>query len=489
MTEGQSCHIGNPLLLTLCLAFFVTLIFNVYINDTQSTVIHQKLPEIAKQRSDPSQELETLSKNNQLLSDQVSTLQKSLEIKDDALTKNNNRLSSEVSELRKSLEIKDENMEAKDSLINTLKAEVEADQVVIEQIKESNSKPGKPSETTTTIEPPRNCKPLQKLAFAKTHKTGGSTLQNIFMRYGWARGLTFAIPVKNWMYSFNEFFTAKQVTNYTWNPQRTFDMMVFHSLWNGPEVDKVIPKPSKRVTLLRDPVDTFESGYVYMGLENSFKMNINEYAKKIVRDGFPARKPKSWFDKNELLWDLGMQVGKMEGKSDLRDRIMFYENEFDLVLLAERFDESLVVMKDVLCWDTQDIKYLKQNERAAEFKANAVTPETRLILQQWMWSDYQLYNYFNHKLSDQIAEIGAKKVRNDLRALRKENDILHDRCNAHFVDNNSLKGTPMHMAHHMVKAYGISENCTYYAIAEPAFYGKIKQQQKAGRPKPQKIND
>lgn len=66
-----------------------------------------------------------------------------------------------------------------------------------------------------------------------------------------------------------------------------------------------------------------------------------------------------WFDKNELLWDLGMQVGKMEGKSDLRERIMFYENEFDLVLLAERFDESLVVMKDVLCWDTQDIKYLK----------------------------------------------------------------------------------------------------------------------------------
>ena len=64
-------------------------------------------------------------------------------------------------------------MEAKDSLINTLKAEVEADQVVIEQIKETNSKPAKPSESTTTIEPPKNCKPLQKLAFAKTHKTGG----------------------------------------------------------------------------------------------------------------------------------------------------------------------------------------------------------------------------------------------------------------------------------------------------------------------------
>ena len=53
---------------------------------------------------------------------------------------------------------------------------------------------------------------------------------------------------------------------------------------------------------------------------------------------------------------------------------------------------------------------LQQNERAAEFKNNTITPETRLILQQWMWSDYQLYNYFNHKLSDQIKDIGIKKV-------------------------------------------------------------------------------
>ena len=54
-----------------------------------------------------------------------------------------------------------------------------------------------------------------------------------------------------------------------------------------------------------------------------------------------------------------MQVGKMEDKSDLRQRILFYESEFDLVLLAERFDESLVVMKDLLCWDIEDIMYLK----------------------------------------------------------------------------------------------------------------------------------
>ena len=145
----------------------------------------------------------------------------------------------------------------------------------------------KPKSTSTSE--PKNCKPVQKLAFAKTHKTGGSTLQNIFMRYGYKNGLTFAIPPNSWMYSFNVFFNSKMVTNYTWNPQHTFDMMVFHSLWNGMEVDKVIPRPSPRFTLLRDPVDTFESGYVYMGLEMFYNMSINEYAKKILKDGFPPR--------------------------------------------------------------------------------------------------------------------------------------------------------------------------------------------------------
>lgn len=100
-----------------------------------------------------------------------------------------------------------------------------------------------------TPEPVKNCQPIEKLAFAKTHKTGGSTLQNIFMRYGYFHYLTFALPTKSWMFSFNEPFNAKMVTNYTWNPEHQFDMMVFHSLWNGTEVDKVIPRDKSKVRI------------------------------------------------------------------------------------------------------------------------------------------------------------------------------------------------------------------------------------------------
>ena len=39
--------------------------------------------------------------------------------------------------------------------------------------------------------------------------------------------------------------------------------------------------------------------------------------------------------------------------------------QFDLVLILERFDESLVLLQDLMCWPTEDIVYLKQNERIA----------------------------------------------------------------------------------------------------------------------------
>ena len=43
----------------------------------------------------------------------------------------------------------------------------------------------------------------------------------------------------------------------------------------------------------------------------------------------------------------------------LRNQIKLYGEEFDVVLIAELFDESLIVLKDFLCWNDEDILYLK----------------------------------------------------------------------------------------------------------------------------------
>ena len=55
----------------------------------------------------------------------------------------------------------------------------------------------------------QKCEPSKSLIFAKTHKTGGSTVQNIFLRYGSHNNLTFVLPQKRtWMFSYKSPFQA-----------------------------------------------------------------------------------------------------------------------------------------------------------------------------------------------------------------------------------------------------------------------------------------
>ena len=208
---------------------------------------------------------------------------------------------------------------------------------------------------------PDKCfQPRTSIAFAKTHKTGGSTLQNILLRFGYKYGLTFALPkTKSWVFSYKEHFKASMVTQHEWNPLRTFDMFLSHSIWNATEVDKVIKQPNIKISILRDPIQTFESGYVYLNLEKYYNKSINEIAQDIKNGRFNHQELNPVFDQNESLWDLGMDKSKMADPQEVFNQIENHANTFDLVLIAERFDESLLLLKDLLCWKMEDMLYIK----------------------------------------------------------------------------------------------------------------------------------
>ena len=91
--------------------------------------------------------------------------------------------------------------------------------------------------------------------------------------------MSFVVPLKKtWMFSFKELFHVELAKRYAlWNPENVFNIFTFHSLWNYNEVRKLVPT-GPAITILRDPVDLFESGYVYMGLAKAFRMDINKYA-------------------------------------------------------------------------------------------------------------------------------------------------------------------------------------------------------------------
>ena len=137
--------------------------------------------------------------------------------------------------------------------------------------------------------------PTSKLIFLKTHKTGSTTLQNIILRYGIKNNLTFVLPnitqepyrqsedykdyrqkcVLNKLHVscpcchvpfhvFNEFRPFRSSWSEHYTERKNMDIFAVHGVWDNLEVRKLIPN-GLAVTILRDPIATFESSYSFYG--------------------------------------------------------------------------------------------------------------------------------------------------------------------------------------------------------------------------------
>jgi len=321
------------------------------------------------------------------------------------------------------------------------------------------------------------CKPETKIAFAKTHKTGSSSLQNIFFRFGDQNNLNFAIPERSWMFPFKEPFNHTMVTKLPW-ARLGFDIFTFHSVWSYPEVKKVLPS-AVYITLLRDPVDCYESNYVYMGLQNAFKMDVNKFAQIKAAAKVPRRRT-AIIGKNQQLWDLGLPGIAMEDDKVVETKIQELDKQFDFVLIAEFFDESLVILTKMLCWELEEVRYLKLNARK-ESKVSNITASARATLQEWLAADYRLYDHFKASFQEAAAKYGAEQLSADVARLRELNKKLHKDCVMEVTDNSKLKGE-FKTALDMVNGYMIDTNkpwCAPYARSEPNFSVKLRAKQKA----------
>ena len=129
-------------------------------------------------------------------------------------------------------------------------------------------------------------------------------------------------------------------------------------------------------------------------------MDINKFAKLKAAAKVP-RRPSAIIGKNQQLWDLGTTHIEMEDARTVQAKIARLDSEFDLVLIAEYFDESLVLLADILCWDLSDVRYLKQNARVSS-KVSNITKAARDSLESWLEADRKLYNHFVQKMDGLI---------------------------------------------------------------------------------------
>ena len=189
---------------------------------------------------------------------------------------------------------------------------------------------------------------------------------------------------------YNSKFKRKLIENTIWEQAHLpYDIFLCHTQWDHNEISQVLNDHGDvfYFSILREPVELFVSFWDYYALSHDFKMSLEEYATSIIANENNFRnKTKRSRGYNQMLTDFGMKFQEMMpnefvvGKgyvatNNVLNKIAEIEKQFDLIILADskHFDDSIIILKNELCWNYEDVINLKLNSKSLNKKSTIST--------------------------------------------------------------------------------------------------------------------
>ena len=244
------------------------------------------------------------------------------------------------------------------------------------------------------------CTERQNIFFLKIAKTGSTTVQQLLLRFGLVRDLSFMLFVNKWSYPSRTFFhlLLPEPSRSTGFDGR-YNTLCEHTMFSQPEVKRLMPSDTFYVANLRHPFTHIKSYINYMNMYK--KLNISSskhFLSELLHDPVGHDKEKS--TRNIMAKFFGLSRGVNDPAAG-EALIRLIDEKFNLVLIMERIDESLVLMKRRLCWSTKDILYLPlrvQNYKGKINRKEEVQDELIARHRKWSTIDYSMYDHFERKL-------------------------------------------------------------------------------------------
>lgn len=292
-----------------------------------------------------------------------------------------------------------------------------------------------------------SCKAEENILFVKTHKTGSSTITNILNRFGDLRELLVAIPAAG-----NYRFQWPSKFHWTYTDLlrldgETANIFSNHARYNRKQMDLIMKDRTKYITILREPVSQFVSSFYYfevdhiLGLQHR-KDPLEEFLKDPDEHLFSLSIRKGDLPdvmnliQSGMMYDLGYDFLEFVNSSILNKAIRKLENELDLVLLLEYFDESLVLMMHEFCWDFDDILYIKMN--SMKYKKRSITDATRKKILNWNSADVALYRRFNETFWAKVKKYG-NQFWDNVAEFRRRNSEMRRICSLREVEEKAFR--------------------------------------------------
>ncbi|XP_062870509.1 galactosylceramide sulfotransferase [Trichomycterus rosablanca] len=276
----------------------------------------------------------------------------------------------------------------------------------------------------------KHCIPKVNLMFLKTHKAASSTILNILLRFGEKNGLKFALPHGRNDFSYPSPFLRTHVKDY--RPGACYNIICNHMRFNAHEVEALLPEDAFFFTILRDPAMVFQSSFHYYnrvvpltwGIHGEDKLTafLNSPKRYFTPNGF-----NSFYLKNLQFFDLGYDNTLEPEEPEVESAISDISKRFHLILITEHFEESLILLKEALCWKMDDLLFFNMNARRPA-SISQLTPDLRAKARMWNGADWKLYRHFNATLWAKVDAYGRKRMERDVKELHRWNRKMAAIC-------------------------------------------------------------
>lgn len=213
-----------------------------------------------------------------------------------------------------------------------------------------------------------------------------------------------------------------------------FDILCSHMRLDVGQLKRIMPPNAVYVTILQEPVQMFESVFSYY----TFAVPAFTSAKKAAghRSALSVflESPESFWDPNErgnglgknpMSFDLGLD--NQCWNSSRPANLTLLEETFQLVMIAEHFDESLVLLGDLLNLDLEELASVSHNARSA-YSLSPLDDFTKAQIRAWNQLDMLLYDFFLQVFWQKAERYGLDRLNRDVALLRASTERIRQKC-------------------------------------------------------------
>jgi len=170
-------------------------------------------------------------------------------------------------------------------------------------------------------------------------------------------------------------------------------------------IHKFIPQSCSYFSMMRDPIERTISAYNY--IKNRSSHRDHEIANKLTIEDYIERGHNLLVNNGQTRLlagrDASLSVPFNEiNEIHLEQAKENIQNQFLLVGLTERYNESLILLKNLLSWKTPT--YSIANAVKRENKTTQIDSQLKELIVRYNQIDFQLYDYVSALFDEQIAK-------------------------------------------------------------------------------------